>query len=414
MSSEEIPNTMKGLCYKEYGEATKVIEFLDNIPVPKPGADQLLIRQYASAIDPVDYKIMCGNLKIVELGRDFPIIPGFNISGVVVARGRGCKREDIEVGHPVIAYAKARERGALAEYVCISENLCTPRPNGMSFIEAATLPLVGTTSWQALYDVAKLSLGESVLILGGTTATGMAGIQIAAALGAARISCTCSERNFEFVRNLGATDPIDYRSSDWREDLREACFDVVYDCVGGFEPYEACCDGERQLMNLNRNGERHCYVTICGDQQGYLGVARMAKSGAQILSRKMASIVPTSLGGTSPNYDLMTAKPTFQTIETVAALAEGGARANLVMQKLVGVGNFSLPENPLRVLVEECYPMNEIERVRAAFERLMSGRSRGKQVIVIHDEENEGEKEVVEKKKEEKEEEGGQEMKEEK
>jgi len=401
MAANNVPATMRALRYNEYGNAFDVIQLHDNVPVPRPAAGELLVRQYASALDPVDYKIMNGNLTIVEIGRDFPIIPGFNIAGVVADRGSGCKREDMQVGSAVISYANVRQRGALAEYVCVPERICAPAPAGVPLLEASTLPLVGTTSWQALYNIGKLKKGESVLILGGTTATGLAGLQIARALGASRVACTCSERNFDLVRSLGATDPIDYRTKDWRDEMQDGKFDVVYDCVGGYVSYEACQDPKRGIMNLSREKDRHCYVTICGDQQGYLGPARMLQSGAQIGSRKIASLVPVSLGGTSPNYDLYTAKPTQEAIEILAAFAEGGERANAAFRARTRDPNYSVADiegwKPLRVLIEESYPFDEIERVKAAFEKLMSGRSRGKQVIVFH---QEGKEEVVGEKKE--------------
>ena len=385
----ELPTTMRALRYNKYGNPSEVLKLHEDVPLPLPETHDILIKQYASAIDPADYKIIEGDLPLVDLGIDLPITPGFNISGVVAQMGSGCKRQDLKVGDRVIAYAHVRERGALAEYVCVKEGLVAPAPAGVSFADAAALPLVGSTSWQAL-KVGRLGRGESVLILGGTTATGMAALQFAKVLGASKITCTCSAASFDLVKELGATEVVDYRTQDWREVLQGSKFDVVYDCVGGEESYRACCTASFELMNLEREKCRHAFVTIVGDKHETQNVGKLLSDGLTIAGRKISSLFPITNGGSCPTYDHFLALPLPLVIELVAALAEGGERVDKIMRKVTTIPDYKVAEvenfKPLRVAVEECYPFGDEERVHAAFERLMSGRSKGKQVIVIRGE----------------------------
>ena len=390
-TSDSLPTTMKALRYSTYGSPLEVLKLESDIPVPIPQPREILVKQFAAALDAVDYKTIQGEYPMSDIGVPFPTIPGNNVSGVIAQMGEGCQREDLKVGDRVIAFSHQSTRGALGEYVCVMEALVAPAPEGLTFAEASTLPLAGSTAWQAL-KVGRLREGEKLLVLGGTTSTGMTALQIARALGASKIGCTCSAESFDLVRDMGATDVVDYRNEDWRVEFKGAKFDVVIDCVGGVEAYKACSTRSFELMNLERVNTNciHSFVTLCGDENGAVsGVGKLLGDGVKKASRNISSLLPWG-NSAPPSYDYIGTFPSPTTMEVIAALATGGKRANMILNKVQSNPNYKIEEvegfRPIRIPVEGCYAFDDEEKVKTAFEKLMSGRSKGKQVILLKEE----------------------------
>eukprot|EP01103_Thecamoeba_quadrilineata_P019743 TRINITY_DN813_c0_g1_i4.p1 TRINITY_DN813_c0_g1~~TRINITY_DN813_c0_g1_i4.p1 ORF type:complete len:158 (+),score=21.64 TRINITY_DN813_c0_g1_i4:14-487(+) len=127
------------------------IRIHDNIPVPVPKDDEVLVKIYAAALNPVDYKILLGYLSILSHFQPKPFIPGFDFSGVVESVGKSCKT--LKSGDHVYGMAHFLKCGALAEYVAINESLVSIKPSNLNFEEAASIPLCGLTSYQSLVDV---------------------------------------------------------------------------------------------------------------------------------------------------------------------------------------------------------------------------------------------------------------------
>lgn len=215
-----------------YTEGTFTPEALtvNNCPVPSFLENEVLIKVAASSVNPVDWKILSGKLGPVQAG----LVPGFDCAGVVVAVGSAVTR--FKVGDEVWADVVERpdgvlKLGAYAEYVATKEDKTGLKPTNLSFEQAAVVPLVGLTALQGLQRGDVMKEGAQVLILGGSGGNGICAIQIAKAFGAT-VYTTCSGKNVDFVKSLGADQVIDYTTEDWAEVLKGKNIDSVFDTVG--------------------------------------------------------------------------------------------------------------------------------------------------------------------------------------
>jgi NADPH:quinone reductase-like Zn-dependent oxidoreductase len=156
-----------------------------------------------------------------------PIIPGGDIAGIVEKTGSGITK--FKAGDPVYAYISLRHNGGYAEYAIATEKEAAAKPQSVSYAEAAAVPIVALTAWQALVDEAKLSAGQTVLIHGGSGGVGTFAIQIAKARGA-KVFATASTPNQELLKQLGADVAIDYTKQKFEDVAKDV--DVVLDSVG--------------------------------------------------------------------------------------------------------------------------------------------------------------------------------------
>lgn len=220
----------------------------------------------------------------------FPYIIGSDLSGVVVAVGSSVKR--LAVGDEVYTDRGADKQGAYAEYVAVPEQQVSLKPKSLSHAEAAAVPLVALTSYQALTRQSNIQPGQKVLVLGGSGGAGSFGVMLAKALGASEVAATCSSKNAEYVKSIGADRVIPYDQKQWGNELAGADYDIIYDTVGGAESYE------HSKKVLKKGG---VFTTIAGDKQGRdsdgkLDLKTAASVGAAVVGRKLASFVG------SPSY----------------------------------------------------------------------------------------------------------------
>jgi len=222
LPAQSVKPTMKAIVIHEYGgpEALKY----EDIPRPEPTDDQLLIRVVAAGVNPVDGMIRSGMFKG---NRAFPIILGGDVAGVV--EKVGSKITKFKAGDPVFAYVSLNNSGGYAQYALVTEREAAPKPKSVTYVEAAAVPVVALTAWQALVDTAKLSTGQTVLIHGGSGGVGSFAIQIAKARGA-KVIATASTANQEFLKQLGADVAIDYTKQKFEDVAKDV--DVVLDSVG--------------------------------------------------------------------------------------------------------------------------------------------------------------------------------------
>lgn len=221
---------MKAITLRSFG-GPDVFELVD-VPTPRPGAGQVLVRVHATSINPLDFQVRRGDYPdLVPL----PAITGHDVSGVVE-----------EIGAGVTAFAVGDEvwytpqifngPGSYAEYHVAAEHIIGKKPASLSHLEAASLSLVGGTAWEALVVRAALRVGETILVHGGAGGVGHVAIQLAKSIGA-RVITTVRESNFEFARNMGADVVIDYEVEDYVEAvMRETDgrgVDVIFDTIGG-------------------------------------------------------------------------------------------------------------------------------------------------------------------------------------
>src|ERR1051325_7506708 len=216
--------TMKAVVIHEYG-GPDVLKYED-IPRPEPKDDQLLIRVIAAGVNPVDGMIRSGMFDR-EGSRAFPIILGGDVAGVV--EKVGSKVTKFKAGDPVFAYVSLDNSGGYAQYALVTERETAPKPKSLTYVEAAAVPIVAATAWQAVIDTAKLKGGQTVLIHGGSGGVGSFAIQIAKAHGA-KVIATASTANQELLKQLGADVTIDYTKQNFENVAKEV--DVVLDSIG--------------------------------------------------------------------------------------------------------------------------------------------------------------------------------------
>ena len=216
--------TMKAVVIHEYG-GPEVLKYED-VPRPEPKEDQILVRVIAAGVNPVD-EAGRSERSAKFFGITLPFTPGYDIAGIVEKTGG--KITKFKTGDSVYAYLSLTKGGGYAEYAAASEAEAAAKPKSISFVEAAGVPVVALTAWQALIDTAKLSGGQTVLIHGGSGGVGTFAIQIAKARGA-KVIATASTANQDFLKQLGADLAIDYTKTKFEDVAKNV--DVVLDSVG--------------------------------------------------------------------------------------------------------------------------------------------------------------------------------------
>jgi len=204
------------------------------VPTPVAGDEEVLIALACTSVNPVDWKIGEGMLADM-FPHSFPLIPGWDAAGTVSAVGRNADR--FKTGDKVFAYCRKPQIqfGTYCEYVAVHESAVALMPGNLGFAEAATVPLTGLTAWQSLFDTAKLSGGEKILIHAGSGGVGSLAIQLAKHAGAT-VYTTARAVNHDYVRSLGADAAIDYAKENFVDVLRKrepGGIDVVFDTIGG-------------------------------------------------------------------------------------------------------------------------------------------------------------------------------------
>lgn len=301
-------------------------------PAPKgPGPDDVLVRVHYASVNPKDWKL---NYHIAmaatpALVRRLPPLFGDDLAGTVLATGRNVT--DFAVGDAVYGMDMRLRTASLAEDARIDQDCIAHKPESLSFREAASMPLAALTALQGLRR-AGVGQGSRVLIIGASGGVGTLAVQIARILGA-HVTGVCSERNADFVRELGAHEVIDYT----REDFRQCgqTFDMVFD-VASHESPRSCA----KLL-----GEGGWFISTGGDARSMLGTPVY-----RVLGRRATSIV---------------VKPRRADLESLAAMVDRGE---------------------LRPVIDSEFDLADSEK---AYERSRTGRCRGKVVIRVADEQGE-------------------------
>ncbi|PYK41065.1 MAG: NADPH:quinone reductase [Verrucomicrobia bacterium] len=215
---------MKAIVAHQYG-GPEVLK-LEEIPQPEAKEDEILVRVIAAGVNPVDAAARSqkfGQFLHIKL----PAIPGYDIAGIV--EKAGAKITKFKPGDPVYAYIALDKGGGYAQYAVATEKEAAAKPQSLTYVEAAAVPLVAETAWQALIDTARLSAGQTVLIHGGSGGVGSFAIQIAKARGA-KVMATASTANQDLLKQLGADVAIDYTKQKFEDVAKDV--DVVLDSVG--------------------------------------------------------------------------------------------------------------------------------------------------------------------------------------
>lgn len=220
---------MKAAQYNRYG-GPEVIEINNNTSKPSPSKGQVLVEVYAASVNPFDWKLRAGYMKAM-IPLQFPVTIGGDFSGIVTQLGPSVDGE-FKVGDEVYGQALVLNggSGAFAEFAAANIANIGPKPKNVTHIEAASLPLVGSSAIQALEEHINLKSGQRILIHGGAGGVGHIAIQLAKSLGA-YVATTVSSKDVEFVKNLGADEVIDYKNQNFEDEIHD--FDAVFDTVGG-------------------------------------------------------------------------------------------------------------------------------------------------------------------------------------
>ena len=214
--------TMKAVVVHEYGEPE--LARYEDAPRPEPKENEVLVRVIACGVNPADPLIVSGKYA-KEFGTQLPLIPGYDVAGVVERTGANVTR--LKVGDAVYGYALFG--GGWAEYAVLSDGEAALKPASLTYTEAAAVPLAALTAWQALIDAAQLRAGQTILIHGGSGGVGSFAIQIAKARGA-KVIATASIANQDLLKELGADVAIDYTKTKFEDVAKDV--DVVLDPVG--------------------------------------------------------------------------------------------------------------------------------------------------------------------------------------
>lgn len=332
---------MKALTFKRYGKSPE-IGFTDvSLPTLKP--DELLVQVHAAAINPVDNIIPTGMFKPV-LHFKLPATLGSDLAGVVTKVGSRVTR--FKPGDAVFASIFDLGTGSIAEFAVVPEQAAALKPDNLDFIQAASIPMVGLTSWQVLKERLNLRAGQKVFIPAGSGGIGSFAIQLAKHLGV-KVGTTTSTGNVSLVNNLGADEIVDYKKQEFEKVLHG--YDAVFATVKG--------DAIEKSLDILKPGSK--IVSIVGPLDVAFARAKRLNFVLRfvfgLMSRKIMQLAKKQ--GTS--YEFHFVRPDG------AQLAEIG--------KL-------LSSERIKPVIDKVFPFDE---AKSALEYLAQGRAKGKVVVKI-------------------------------
>ena len=330
---------MKALVLKRYGRAGET-EFAD-ISKPVIKADEILVKVHAAGINPVDYMIPKGLFKPI-LKFKLPATMGSDLAGVVVEVGSRVTR--FKVGDAVFASTFDLGFGSLAEFAAVPEHAAALKPVNLDFVQAASIPMVGLTSWQALSERAQLKPGQKVFIPAGAGGIGTFAIQLAKHLGA-KVGTSTSTGNVEFVRGLGADEVIDYKKQEFEDVLHG--YDAILGTIRG--------DGLEKTLRIVKPGSR--VVSLVGPPDAAFAQARgmnfFMKFIFGLLSRKIISLAKKQ----DAKYSFLFVRPDGRQLAKIGELIE---------------------TSRIRPVIDKVFPFGQAKEGLAYLEE---GRAKGKVVV---------------------------------
>jgi NADPH:quinone reductase-like Zn-dependent oxidoreductase len=332
---------MKALTFKRYGK-TPDIGFAD-VPRPTLKPDELLVQVHAASVNPIDNMIPTGLFKaVVKL--QLPAVMGSDLAGVVTEVGSRVTR--FKPGDAVFASIFDIGTGAIAEFAVVPESAAALKPDNLDFVQAAAIPMVGLTSWQALKERVKLRPGQKVFIPAGSGGIGTFAIQLAKHLGA-RVGTTTSTGNVELVRGLGADEIVDYKQQEFEKVLRG--YDAVLGTVRG--------DAMEKAVGILKPGAS--MVSLVGPLDAAFARARGLNFLLTFVFAMMSRKIKRLAKQHDVSYSFLFAHP-------------DGAQ-------LAQIGELLRTER-IRPVIDKVFPF---EQAREALEYLGQGRAKGKVVIKI-------------------------------
>ncbi len=307
---------MKAIRIHEFGGPD--VLSIDEIPVPQPGKDEVLIKVHATSVNPVDWKIRAG-LRKEKFPSKLPLTLGWDVSGVIEELGE--KVSNFRKGDEVYGRPDPTKNGAYAEYIVVKANLLAIKPMSIGHTEAAAVPLAGLTAWQGLFDKGLLKEGQSVLIHAAAGGVGTYAVQFAKSKGAYVIG-TASDRNIDFLKRLGADEVIDYNMESFETVVSDV--DLVLDTIGG--------DTQLKSIDVLKTGGR-LISTLAADY------VKEAKEKGVVLLDFIAQSVPDQLAEIAQLIDSGKVKPIIDQVlpftdarKAHMSIEQGHTRGKIVLQ----------------------------------------------------------------------------------
>ena len=332
---------MKALILKRYGKSDQVA-FAD-IPRPAIKPDEILVQVHAAGLNPIDYMIPKGTFKPI-LRFQLPATLCSDLAGVVVEVGSRVTR--FKPGDEVFASIFDLGTGALAEFAIVPEQAAALKPANLDFVQAASIPMVGLTSWQALKERANLKPGQKVFIPAGSGGIGTFAIQLAKYFGA-KVATTTSSGNVELVRSLGADEVIDYKKQEFEDVLRD--YDVVLGTVRGNAI-------EKSLRILKPNGT---VVSLIGPPDATFARKRGMNFFMVFVFGLLSGKIIRHANKRGIEYSFLFAHPDGRQLAEIGELLDAGR---------------------VRPVVDKVFPFDQTKEALAYLE---AGRAKGKVVVKV-------------------------------
>jgi NADPH:quinone reductase-like Zn-dependent oxidoreductase len=316
---------------------------LADMPEPDLQEDDVLVQIHATSVNPLDFKIRDGQFKALLPYRT-PFILGHDVAGTVVRVGPGVKR--FKVGDEVYARPRDHRVGTFAEFIAMDESDVALKPKNLSMVEAASIPLVGLTAWQALVETGKVKRGQKVFIQAGSGGVGAFAIQLAKHLGAT-VATTASAQNIELVKSLGADVAIDYKTQDFETLL--SGYDLV---LNSQDPKTL----EKSLRVLKPGGR---LISISGPPDPAFAMALGLNLFLKLVFRLLSWRVRKKAERLDVGYVFLFMRAEGRQLAEITSLIEGGV---------------------IRPVVDKVFPFVKTEDALAYVE---TGRAKGKVVIEV-------------------------------
>lgn len=310
------------------------------VAMPKIKDNEVLVEVHAASINPLDTKIRKGELKLL-LQYEMPLTLGNDFSGTVIEVGKGVTK--FKVGDEVYGRPRSEMMGTFTEYLAVHEADIALKPKNLSFEEAASIPLVGLTSYQALHDRLRIKNGQKVLIHAGSGGVGTFAIQLAKAMGA--YVATTSNEGMALTKSLGADEIINYKSVNFEDVIKD--YDAVIDSVGG----ETL---EKSFLSVKKGGK---IVSIAGTPNG-----RFAKEmGLGLLKKTILSLVSSKITALEKQYGVQ---------YTFLFMKHSGQQLE-ILSELLAAGT-------VKPTIDRVFPFEEAKQALAYLE---TGKAKGKVLL---------------------------------
>lgn len=332
---------MKAFVVNKYGK-TEGLQLTD-MPVPNVKENEVLVEIHAAGLNLLDSKIKTGEFKLI-LSYKLPLILGHDVAGIVTKVGSKVRK--FKVGDEVYSRPSDYRIGTFAEFIAINEKDVALKPKNLSMEEAASIPLVALTVWQALVERANLKKGQKVFIQAGSGGVGTIAIQLAKHLGA-NVATTASEKSFELLKSLGADVLIDYKKQDFENVLKD------YDLVLNSQDKKTL---EKSLCIVKPNGK---VISISGPPTPEFAKAIKAPWFVKIILSVISSGIRKTAKKLNVEYSFLFMRAEGQQLQEITKLIESGV---------------------IKPVMDKVFPF---EQTNDAMSYLETGRAKGKIVVKV-------------------------------